>query len=71
MNPQFGPSLGQALQNYRQTRNQGFGDFQRPQPMGGGIMGGQQPQQRPVQQFGQMQRPGLAGMNFGRQPGSF
>jgi hypothetical protein len=48
MNPQFGPSLGQALQNYRQTRNQGFGDFQRPQPMGGGIMGGQQPQQSPV-----------------------
>ncbi len=64
-----------------QQRNQGFGGFNVPRPMGGGIMGGQQPQQRPVQQFGSlprpqqapgnMQRPGAAGMNFGRQPGLY
>ena len=60
-----------------QQRNQGFGGFNMPRPMGGGIMGGQQPQQPPVQQFGNMprpgnmQRPGAAGMNFGRQPGLY
>lgn len=60
-----------------QQRNQGFGGFNMPRPMGGGIMGGQQPQQSPVQQFGgmqrpgNMQRPGAAGMNFGRQPGLY
>ena len=59
----------------RPQRNQGFGQFNQPRPMGGGIMGGQQPQQSPVQQFGgmpgNMRRPGAAGMNFGRQPGLY
>ena len=31
----------------RKQRNQGFGGFNMPRPMGGGIMGGQQPSSRP------------------------